>query len=87
MRRPDWLQRTIFLFKIAQGLRARAITWLSDSASNPSEGCIVIHFMDQDPVIPKGGLIHPAAHMNADGRLRESISGTAADAGAVIRPQ
>jgi hypothetical protein len=49
---PDGLQRTIFLFKIVRGLRARAITWLSDSASNPSEGCIVIVC---DGVIALGG--------------------------------
>ena len=42
MRSPDWLQRTNFLFEIARGLRARALTWLSDTASNPGEGCIVI---------------------------------------------
>ena len=42
MRRPEWLQRGIFLFKIARGLRARALTWLSDTASNRSEGGIVI---------------------------------------------
>jgi hypothetical protein len=45
----------------------------------------VHHFMDQDSVIPKGGLVHRAAHMHADGGMRESISGTAADAGAVVR--
>ena len=42
MRGPDWLQRTIFLFEIARGLRARAVTWLRDTASNSGEGCIFI---------------------------------------------
>ena len=42
MRTPDRLQRAIFLFDIGRGLRARAVTCLSDTASNCGEGCIIV---------------------------------------------